>query len=282
MYWKKIAIAVALCSAAGAAGAVGNIADVTVHDRVENRTLPVYRHDGRYYVVGKPGNEYQVRVRNRAGGDILAVVSVDGVNAVSGETANWNQTGYVLGSGQGYDVRGWRKNLDRIAAFFFTEHQNSYAARTGRPDNVGVIGVAVFRKKAEPEARIDQSPYHESPSSGARDDKSSSAPAESTYGPGSGATRSAESSADSVAGARRQAPAQARSPSLGTGHGRIENSQVTYTSFERATASPEEVIVIRYDTYANLVAMGVIRAPRLASPTPTPTPFPGQFVPDPR
>ena len=115
MNWKKIAAAVALCGAAGMAGAVGNIADVTVHDRVENRTLPVYRHDGRYYVVGRPGNEYQVRVRNRAGADILAVVSVDGVNAVSGETANWSQTGYVLGPGQGFDIRGWRKNPGRCA-----------------------------------------------------------------------------------------------------------------------------------------------------------------------
>jgi hypothetical protein len=277
MNWKKIAVVVALCSAAGTAGAVGNIADVTVHDRVENRMLPVYRHDGRYYVVGKPGNEYQVRVRNRAGDDILAVVSVDGVNAVSGETANWSQTGYVLGSGQGYDVRGWRKNLDRIAAFFFTEHQNSYAARTGRPDNVGVIGVAVFRRKAEPEARIDQSPPRELPSSSARDDVSNPAKAESANGAGSATSSYAESSADSVAGARRQAPAQ-RSPSLGTGHGRSEASHVTHTSFERATASPEEVVVIRYDTHANLVAMGVIRAPRLASPSP----FPGQFAPDPR
>ena len=44
----------------------------------------------------------------------------------------------------------------------------------------------------------------------------------------------------------------------------------------RATASPEEVIAIHYDSYSNLVAMGVIRAPRSA------TPFPGHFVPDPR
>jgi hypothetical protein len=37
-------------------------------------------------------------------------------------------------------------------------------------------------------------------------------------------------------------------------------------------------VVIHYDTYANLVAQGVIRAPRFAQPRP----FPGQFVPDPR
>ena len=137
------------------AGAVGGIADVTVYDRVENRTLPIYQHNGRYYVVGKPGNEYQIRVANRGRQEILSVVSVDGVNAVSGETANWEQTGYVLGNTQAFDIRGWRKSTDRIAAFYFTEHQNSYAARTGRPQNVGVIGVAVFRKKYEPPVRID-------------------------------------------------------------------------------------------------------------------------------
>src|SRR5690349_19215041 len=107
MNWKKTAAAVALCSAAGTAGAVGSIVDVTVYDRVDNRTLPVYRHAGRYYVVGRPGNEYQVQVRSRAGADVLTVLSVDGVNAVSGETANWNQSGYVLAPGQSYEIRGW-------------------------------------------------------------------------------------------------------------------------------------------------------------------------------
>jgi hypothetical protein len=160
-----------LWTIAGPAGAVGNLVDVTVFDRMENRALPVYRHEGRHYVVGKPGNEYQIRVSNRTSGEILSVVSVDGINAVSGETANWNQTGYVLGPHHGFDIKGWRKSLERVAAFFFTEHQNSYAARTGRPDNVGVIGVAVFRKKAEPEARIGESPPRpEPPAARARED----------------------------------------------------------------------------------------------------------------
>jgi len=282
---KKIAVTVALCGAAGAVGAVGNIADVTVYDRAEGRALPVYRHDGRYYVVGRPGNEYQIRVQNRSGADVLAVMSVDGVNAISGETANWNQSGYVLAPGVSYDIRGWRKSLERIAAFFFTEHQNSYAARTGRPDNVGVIGVALFRRKAEPEARIDQTPPRERPWYGARDDSAyggSSAPAapeskaESATGAAAGLARSQEGSAD----VQRREPSVRRSPSLGTGHGRSEASRVGYTNFERSTPEPEEVIAIRYDSYSNLVALGVIRAPRVASPAPSP--FPGQFAPDPR
>lgn len=275
MNWKKIAAAMVLCSATGTAGAVGGIADVTVYDRAENRTLPVYRHDGRYYVVGRPGNEYQIRVSNRTGADILTVVSVDGVNAVSGETANWSQTGYVLGRHQSYDIKGWRKSEQRVAAFFFTEHQNSYAARTGRPDNVGVIGVAVFRKKTEPEARIEQyRRWHDAPASGPRED--------SSYSDLDGALAGADSarSAERAAGPRHAPSPQAtqKSPVLGTGHGRSESSHITYTNFERATDHPAQIIAIHYNTYANLVAMGVIRAPRVASPTP----FPGQFVPDPR
>ena len=278
MKLKKIAAAIVLCTAASAAGAVGGVADVTVYDRAEGRTLQVYQHEGRNYVVGRPGNEYQVRVRNRAGADILTVVSVDGVNAVSGETASWDQTGYVLGRYQSYDIKGWRKSQERIAAFFFTEHQNSYAARTGRPDNVGVIGVAVFRKKAEPEARIEQyRPRREAPASGSRDDSPRGPFYEDSAGAaGVGSTRSAESAAGPLSAPSQPAPQ--KSTSLGTGHGRSEASYVTYTSFERATAGPEEVIAIHYDTQANLVAMGVIRAPQIARPTP----FPGQFVPDPR
>ena len=277
---KQIAAFAALWVFSGTAAAVGHIADLTLYDRAENRPLPVYRHEGRYYVVGKPGNEYQIRVRNRTGAEILAVVSVDGVNAVSGETANWEQTGYVLSPYQGYDIKGWRKSLQRVAAFFFTQHENSYAARTGRPDNVGVIGVAVFRKKPDPAAFIDRGALR-------RD-----APA-SDSGAGraeeSGAARSAPESRapqmddlGSGIGSRHGLPAPSveKSTSLGTGHGRSEASRVTYSDFERASAGPEEVIMIHYDTYRNLVAQGVIQAPRAA--TPAPTPFPGQFVPDPR
>jgi hypothetical protein len=274
MKWRTIAAAIVLAGAAGTAGAVGRLADVTIYDRAENRTLPVYQHQGRHYVAGGPGNEYQIRVRNRTGDDLLAVVSVDGVNAVNGETAHWSQAGYVLGAHQAYDIRGWRKSLQRVSAFFFTDHQNSYAARTGRPDNVGVVGVALFRRKVEPAALIEEPLSRprlqaEPWPSGARDDSPYPLGADERFGLGARALHS-----ETAAEARRARPQP--SPSLGTGHGRSEASHVAYTDFVRATAGPEEVITIHYDTYSNLVAMGVIRAPRIARP------FPGQFVPDPR
>ena len=134
-----------------AARAHGSLVDLSVYDRTDGRRLPVYWHEGRAYVVGKPGNEYQVSVRTRRPEELLAVVSVDGVNVVSGETADPRQSGYVLRPGNAYDIVGWRKSLRETAAFYFTSLGDSYAARTGRPDNVGVIGVAVFRKKREPQ-----------------------------------------------------------------------------------------------------------------------------------
>ena len=124
------------------------LADVSVYDRSEGRWLQVFRHEGRSYLVGKPGHEYQVRVTNRLGEDLLAVVSVDGVNVITGESAHPSQSGYVVSPHGSVEIRGWRKSLSQTAAFYFTSLPDSYAARTGRPEDVGVIGIALFRRKA--------------------------------------------------------------------------------------------------------------------------------------
>ena len=67
---------------------------------------------------------------------------------------------------------------------------------------------------------------------------------------------------------------------IGTGHGERERSDVVMVDFRRARPQPDDVRSIRYDSYANLVARGVIPgAPRVSEPNP----FPGmRFVPDPR
>ena len=223
------------------AGAAGNLADVEIRDRAGGRALPVYQSDGRWFVAGKPGSEYQITVRNRSADDLLAVVSVDGINVVSGETASAWQSGYVIDRGRSMSIRGWRKSLDEVAAFYFSDLGDSYAARTGRAANVGVIGVALFKRKAAPVMEPEES-------------------------------KSREGAAD---GAPRSAP-QAAQKNIGTGHGRIQASSARYVEFERDSDAPAEVIAVHYDTHANLVARGVIREPRR-----WPLPFPGEFVPDP-
>lgn len=235
-----VAAATLLCG--GHAAALGNLADVSVYDRSEGRWLQVYRHEGRAYVVGKPGHEYQVRVHNRLREELLAVVSVDGVNVVTGQTASPSQSGYVIAPRGVLDMNGWRRSLAQTAAFYFTALPDSYAARTGRPDDVGVLGVALFRKKPQPQPQ----PI-------------------------------APIAPESASGPRA---AQERDLRLGTGHGRHEHSPAVHVTFERATSAPAEVITLYYDSHANLVARGIIREPVQVAPT-LPRPFPG-FVPDPR
>jgi hypothetical protein len=139
--------AFALLSASCEAGAVGSLATVTVVDRDTGAVLNTHYVRGEYWVAGRPGARYAVEVRNNSGGRILAVTSVDGVNVVTGATAGWEQSGYVLDPGESYQITGWRKSNAEVAAFTFTDAANSYAERTGRPANVGVIGVALFRER---------------------------------------------------------------------------------------------------------------------------------------
>jgi hypothetical protein len=132
------------------AQAVRGLADVSIIDRDSGVVLDTHYYHGDYWVAGRPGGRYAIEIHNQLGERLLAVTSVDGVNVVSGETAAWDQGGYVFDPGDRYQITGWRKSDAEVAAFTFTDLANSYAARTGRPANIGVIGVAVFRERQPP------------------------------------------------------------------------------------------------------------------------------------
>ena len=251
------------------------LANVSIVERATGRVLPIYRYGGELWVAGRPGANYSVRIRNTEDRRILAVVSVDGVNAISGKTAVARpDDGYVLDVADSYDVRGWRKSNDNIAAFYFSESDMSYAARTGRPQDVGVIGVALFREKQVEVVYEAPSYSSRSRDSKAKDEYSAPMAADSVAAAPAAEARNSASTA-------KRAPAA--TPSLGTGHGAVERSQVGTTEFESDTRSPAQVVRIRYDSYANLVAKGVIREPRPRPQPRAPRAFPGDdgFVPDP-
>lgn len=277
-------IGAAMLAASCDARAVGGIAEVTIIDRDRGIALTPYYHRGEWWVAGTPGARYAITIRNRTGGRLLAVTSVDGVNVLSGESAAWSQTGYVFGPGQGYQVTGWRKSDADVAAFTFTASPNSYAARTGRPENVGVIGVAVFRERAPIEAYappLVSPPLVPAPESSAGLGAARELAAPPAATPPQAAIPPPAAS-DSIA--RPTAPSAPLVSRLGTGYGAREYSYVSHTQFERSQSEPNEVIRIRYDSYENLVAMGIVRRPRPAPPGGV-DPFPGsvaqQYVPDP-
>ncbi|SEK38632.1 hypothetical protein SAMN05428989_0021 [Pseudoxanthomonas sp. GM95] len=225
-----------------------SLVQLSVVDRDSGRTLPEWPHRGERWIEGDPGHRYALRLTNLTGARVLVVVSVDGVNAVSGQDACVDQGGYVLAPWQTTEISGWRKSLQEVAAFVFTDLPDSYAARTGRPDNVGVIGLAAFRERAP-------APVSVLPDPAAPERRNDAA--------------------------RAAAPAaEASKQTLGTGHGERQWAPVGRTTFVRDSARPQQRTQLRYDTRSRLIALGVLPVRRPLA-VDRPQAFADGFVPDP-
>jgi len=251
--------------AAGVLRPAPPMVDLQVADREDGRVLPQYPHRGQAWLPGEPGHRYAVRLRNSSAQRVLVVLSVDGINAISGQTADPRQAGYVLGPWQALEVAGWRKSLDAVAQFVFVDPGDSYAARTGRPDNLGVIGIAVYRERSAPEPQVGIA----------------------AAGPGAEMETQQRTVAPAMPRASAKPATDAASryesaPTLGTGHGQVEGAPAYATTFDRQSR-PAQVTQLRYDTRQALLARGI------AVPYPVvthgwrdaPQAFPSGFVPDP-
>jgi hypothetical protein len=265
------------------AHATGRLADVQIIDRETGSVLPMYRSHGEYWVAGRPGARYSIMIQNHRGERVLAVTAVDGINVISGETGAWSQSGYVFSPGESYEIAGWRKSNAEIAAFNFTAADNSYAERTGRPANIGVIGVALFLERPARIQWLDRlSSDRKSEGSGyAQNRVESAGVSDSRAAPpsfiGGAPVAPKLAEIEPYAAAPNPSPAQ----KLGTGHGARETSYVQDTTFDRLSSTPNELIKIRYDSYENLVAMGVVPTRPAWRPDPFPDSSLPRYVPDP-
>ena len=250
---------------AGAPAAAQSLVRLDVVDRDSGQWLPEYRHRRDAWIAGTPGHRYAVRLTNTSAERVLVVLSVDGVNAVTGQTAHPAQTGYVLAPYQSTEISGWRKSYEDVAQFVFTALGDSYAARTGRPDNVGTIGVAVFRER-----RVYPRLYPTPSPPIAR---------EGEYGK---STRNAAPAAESSRADGIYDDGLAQQQRIGTGHGQREWAPVGQTAFVRASTQPAQVTQVRYDAPDALAARGILpREQPYGSRRGEPQAFPGGFVADP-
>ena len=289
-----LATAVTLIGLIGSTKALASPVNLEVVDRDTGQPLRTWRHGGRLFVAGEPGDRYGLRVINNTDGRLLAVMSVDGVNIITGETAAYDQRGYVLSPHQSYDMTGWRKSDTEVAAFTFAPLSQSYAARTGRPADVGVIGVAIFREKVAPPPPV--TPPFAGSSWLEQPNRRNSGGATLSRPPGGSPSRVFEAPTPASPAPAERAVETARDGSmfgalskpgaekLGTAHGAREWSVTYYVPFERATSFPQWIEQVDYDTRDHLIASGVIPADGYEGHRPRPFPSsPGGagFVPDP-
>ena len=99
---------------------------------------------GRQYAVGEPGARYLLGIENQTGERWEVVASVDGLDVVDGQDASYKKRGYVIEPWSSVQIDGWRTSDSTVAAFRFSSVSDSYAGRTGKARNVGVVGFAFF------------------------------------------------------------------------------------------------------------------------------------------
>ncbi|HEU0035722.1 MAG TPA: hypothetical protein VFQ53_34155 [Kofleriaceae bacterium] len=123
--------------------------------REGGETLPTYAMKDRFYVQGNVGERYIIRVTNPTPNRVEAVVTVDGLDVIDGESGDLRKRGYVVPPYGDVRIEGFRTSQADVATFRFSAVDNSYAGMKGKARNVGVIAVAIFEEQApEPEQQI--------------------------------------------------------------------------------------------------------------------------------
>lgn len=230
--------------------------------------LRTFERGGRTFVLGEQGQRYRIRVRNHSAESVEAVISVDGRDALDGQTARSDKPGYLVAPWGEVTVDGFRLSLQDVATFRFSPVAQSYAAQMGNDRQVGVIGVAVFRPRPAPPPRpVRQQPRYEEDApcdmGGAADEKSAAKGVAPSAAPGRGGNMGGAGARD-----RSVARESAERPGLGTAFGERRSSQVVHVQFERANPHrPDALLAVNYNDRDGLLAMGIdLRPPR---PQPT-------------
>jgi len=260
----------------------GTRVGVTVE--IEGRRAPLYPapDSDRFYLEARTGARYAVVLANRTRERLGVVLTVDGLNAISGERDAGLGRMYVLGPWEQTTVRGWRSSLADVRQFTFVDERASYSARAGKANgHMGWIEVAVFREQRAfvgrpcgPYPRCGDRPTDrlmepEARASEGRDDESA-ARRDEERAAGAAAPKSAERQAkrdredkDESRSADLYQPAPAAPPAKsfpGTGWGDRAYDPVTLVEF-RAEPAAAERVTLRYEYASALRALGILPSP---------------------
>lgn len=132
---------------------------------INGKPAKVYQHhNGLRYIEARNGTEYSLRIYNGSFQQRLAVVTVDGVNVISGQPQSNSGIGqgYIVNANQTLEIKGFRKDLNSVGAFKFCKASGSYCnEKEGLKGNNGIIGVRLYSPKIK--YRISNEDYYRSP-----------------------------------------------------------------------------------------------------------------------
>ena len=120
---------------------------------VNGRPCREYYHKGMVFIESRHGTNYTVKLKNDNSYRVMVVLSVDGLDVITGKPAEETNKGYIVDAYSSTEIRGYRISDNDSASFVFTSKGKSYATKSpeGKARNNGVIGVRVFREKEKPQ-----------------------------------------------------------------------------------------------------------------------------------
>ncbi len=129
---------------------------------VNGRSVREYNHNGNTFVESRHGSNYTIKIKNDNAYRVMAVVSVDGLDVITGKPAEDSDKGYIVDSYSSTEIKGYRLSDTDSAAFVFVSKDKSYTANaTGDSRNSGVIGIRVFEEKVEkPKEKVVEKHIH--------------------------------------------------------------------------------------------------------------------------
>ena len=115
---------------------------------VNDRPIKEYRDENNLtWTEARDGSAYSIKIKNNAYGRKLIIISVDGINVITGEPATKGpQDGYILDGFSPLTISGWRVSDSKVKEFMFSfNKEKAYAVKLGQgKENLGVIGILVY------------------------------------------------------------------------------------------------------------------------------------------
>ena len=164
---------------------------------------------------------------------VAVALSVDGLNTIDARhTSAWNASKWVIEPYQTITISGWQVSSERARHFYFTNERDSYGAKLGQTENLGVISAVFFRERNR---IITAVPRDVVPSMG----------------------READARAQSEAKSEASKAPLRNDDYAAPGIGRNLHNDVRWVDMNLESQSAGE-ITIRYEFYPELLRLGVI------------------------
>ncbi|HVR41643.1 MAG TPA: hypothetical protein VMU84_21280, partial [Thermoanaerobaculia bacterium] len=122
---------------------------------VDGGERPEYNARGTTYVEALRGRNYSLRLSNPTPYRVAVALSVDGLNTIDARHSDaWSASKWILDPYETIDIDGWQVSDSTARRFFFTGERNSYGAKLGQTENLGVIEAVFYRERQRPVSRV--------------------------------------------------------------------------------------------------------------------------------